>query len=81
MLDCTHECAIHFREPTLGVASVKKEVVNLNEQFAKMNVQEKQTFHNNFDDDEDKSSLNDFHLAEINLIECLLRTNILQRIQ
>lgn len=46
-----------------------------------MNVQEKQTFQNTFDDDEDTSTVNDFHLAEINLIECLQRTNILQRIQ
>lgn len=80
MLDCTHECATRSREPTLGI--VPKRDSDLNEEFAKMNVKEKQTFHNVFDDEsEDNSSLNDFHLAEINLIECLLRTNILQRIQ
>lgn len=81
MLDCTHECATHSREPTLGIVSIKRKDGDLNDEFAKMNVREKQTFHNVFDEDDDKASLNDFHLAEINLIECLLRTNILQRIQ
>lgn len=81
MLDCTHECATHSREPTLGMAQLKNRDGDLNEKFANMNVKEKQTFHNVLDDDEDNASLNDFHLAEINLIECLLRTNILQRIQ
>lgn len=33
------------------------------------------------DDSADRKELNDFHLAEIDLIECLLRTNIIQRIQ
>ncbi|KAG4070611.1 hypothetical protein HA402_013531 [Bradysia odoriphaga] len=82
LLDCTHECATNFREPTLGTGSVKRKDGDLSDQFAKMNVKEKQTFHNVFDDDEeDTSTLNDFHLAEVDLIECLLRTNILQRIQ
>lgn len=79
LLDCTHECAIHSREPTLGIVSSKKRDADLSDEFAKMNV--RQTFHNRFDDDDDPSTLNDFHLAEIDLIECLLRTNILQRIQ
>lgn len=76
-----HECAIHFREPMLGVVSAQKGKGDLSEQFAQMNVREKPTFHNVFDDDEDKTSMNDFHLAETNLIDCLLRTNILQRIR
>lgn len=32
------------------------------------------------DDNEEKESVNDFHLAEVNLVECLMRTNILERI-
>lgn len=61
---------------------VNKKNDDLTDQFAKLNVKENRTtFHNTFDDDDDKSTMNDFHLAEINLIECLLRTNILQRIQ
>lgn len=32
-------------------------------------------------EEESKTSLNDFHLAETDLIECLLRTNIIQRIK
>lgn len=40
-------------------------------------------FHTNIDDDEEQSkeSLNDFHLAEIDLIDCFLRTNVMQRIK
>lgn len=30
--------------------------------------------------DQEKESLNDFHMAEVNLVECLMRTNILDRI-
>lgn len=32
------------------------------------------------DDEQEKESVNDFHLAEVNLIECLMRSNILERI-
>lgn len=32
-------------------------------------------------DDNEYASMNDFHLAETDLIQCLLRTNILQRIR
>lgn len=32
------------------------------------------------DDDLEKESVNDFHLAEVNLVECFMRTNILERI-
>lgn len=32
------------------------------------------------DGEQDKESVNDFHLAEINLVECLMRSNILERI-
>lgn len=39
-------------------------------------------FRSDFEDNENesKTSMSDFQLAETNLIECLLRTNILQRI-
>lgn len=32
-------------------------------------------------DEEDASNLNDFHLAENDLMKCMLRSNILQRIK
>lgn len=32
-------------------------------------------------DDNEYASMNDFHLAETDLIQCLMRTNILQRIR
>lgn len=81
LLDCTHECATQHREPTLGTPIGKQRDGDLSDKFANMDVKEKQTFHNVLDDDEDTSTLNDFHLAEVNLIECLQRTNIFQRIQ
>lgn len=45
----------------------------------------KKLFESNVDDfidenEQDKDSVNDFHLAEVNLVECLLRTNIIERI-
>lgn len=32
------------------------------------------------DSEEDPDKINDFHLAEVNLVECLMRTNIIERI-
>lgn len=32
------------------------------------------------EDEQEKESVNDFHLAEVNLVECLMRSNILERI-
>lgn len=32
------------------------------------------------DTEEDPDKINDFHLAEVNLVECLMRTNIIERI-
>ena len=32
------------------------------------------------DNEQEKESVNDFHLAEVNLVECLMRSNILERI-
>lgn len=31
-------------------------------------------------DEREKESVNDFHMAEVNLVECLMRTNIIERI-
>lgn len=33
------------------------------------------------DDEASRDTLNDFHLAEIDLIDCFLRTNVVQRIK
>ncbi|KAJ6635703.1 RNA polymerase II-associated protein 1 [Pseudolycoriella hygida] len=80
LLDCVYECAARNREPTLAIVSSQKTDTSLTDDFAKMTVSDTQTFHSVLDAEEDTSTLNDFHLAEVNLIECLLRTNILQRI-
>lgn len=78
--DCSFDCL----EPTLEIRSddaTNKKSGDLDEQFKKMNIQSNVMQTNVVDDEDDKlSSMNDFHLAETDLIQCLLRTNILQRI-
>lgn len=71
-------------EPTLEIQSEEaghEKQESFETKFQKMNIQSNvmQTMLN---DDEDNKllSMNDFHLAETDLIQCLLRTNILQRI-
>lgn len=60
---------------------MKKSDENLNEKFAKMDMNKTVIEAKICDDEENRlSSLNDFHLAETDLINCLLRTNIIQRI-
>lgn len=71
-------------EPTLEIQSEEaghKKQENLETKFQKMNIQSN-VMQTNLNDDEDNKlfSMNDFHLAETDLIQCLLRTNILQRI-
>lgn len=78
--DCSFDCI----EPTLEIRNddtPKTKSNNLEEQFNKMNIESNlmQTNVTDDDDDDKLSSMNDFHLAETDLIQCLLRTNILQR--
>lgn len=79
-----YDCSVDCLEPTLEIRSeetTNKKSDDLEEQFEKMNIQSNVMQANVSEDDEDKiSSMNDFHLAETDLIQCLLRTNILQRI-
>lgn len=79
----THDCSFDGVEPTLEIKSDEtsnSNSANLENQFSKMNINSNvmQTFVS--DDDDKLSSMNDFHLAEIDLVKCFLRTNILQRI-
>lgn len=84
LLDIIYDCSFDCIEPTLEIqceeAGYKKQE-NLETKFQKMNIQSN-VVQTNLNDDEDNKllSMNDFHLAETDLIQCLLRTNILQRI-
>lgn len=80
----TIDCSFDGLEPTLEIQSddtsggANKSLEN---QFSKMNINSNMLQMNVVDDDNDNlSSMNDFHLAETDLIQCFLRTNILQRI-
>lgn len=78
----TYDCSFDGIEPTLEIQSdeTMSKGANLENQFAKMNI-DTNVMQTNISDDDDKlSTMNDFHLAETDLIQCFLRTNILQRI-
>lgn len=78
----TIDCSFDGLEPTLEIQSddVTSGQINLENQFSKMNINSNMLQTNINDDEDNLSSMNDFHLAETDLIQCLLRTNILQRI-
>lgn len=83
-MDTTIDCSFDCLEPTLEIRSNEDETsntdANLENQLAKLSI--KSGIQANVNDDENKlSSMNDFHLAETDLIQCFLRTNILQRIK
>lgn len=93
MLDFIYERSIYFCEPSfaqngrIGEKPVSKASLDLSEEFSKINLEKSTTspkFETNLEQDEDgddRETLNDFHLAEIDLIDCVLRTNIIQRIK
>lgn len=84
LLDIIYDCSFDCVEPILEIQSEEtghKKQENLETKFQKMNIQSNVLQTNLNDDEEDTIlSMNDFHLAETDLIQCLLRTNILQRI-
>lgn len=86
LLDTTFDSSLDFIEPTLemrleGEHDESTDAVDLSGQFAKMHLKSNLCEAKVDDDENNLSSLNDFHLAETDLIKCLLRTNILQRIK
>ena len=89
LLDFTYDCSVNCCEPTLAIQSEETSQKTINtEDLGKklssidLNTTNARIFQSTVtDDDESTDNLNDFHLAEINLMECLLRTNILQRIK
>lgn len=80
----TIDCSFDGLEPTLEIQSDDMSVVSqknsLENQFSNMNINSNMLQTNISDDEDSLSSMNDFHLAETDLIQCFLRTNILQRI-
>lgn len=75
-----------FREPALAVNQMEGGDADddyLSSRFSKMKMgnTHKAPLKMDVDDDESTESLNDFHLAEIDLVECFQRTNILQRMK
>lgn len=92
MLDFMRDCSSNFHEPVLGVdakpESDSKSDANegdLEAKFAKIELENRATkFGTSVDEDGEatsRDSLNDFHLAEIDLIDCFRRTNVVQRIK
>lgn len=88
LLDTTFDCSLDFVEPTLEVkhdddSDKPIEPADLSEQMAQMNLKTNvcEANVNESASESSLSSLNDFHLAETDLIKCLLRTNILQRVR
>lgn len=78
----TFDCSFDGLEPTLEIKSdeTSSKATNLENQFSSMNL-DPNVMQTNIEDDDDKvSSMTDFHLAETDLIQCVLRTDILQRI-
>lgn len=81
----TFDCSFDCLEPTLELqtdcAESDNNNVDLANRLATLDIKATgiQAIVN--DDDSKLSSMNDFHLAETDLIKCLLRTNILQRIR
>lgn len=72
LLDFMYECSPNCMEPILGFQK---------ESNAKKADPKSYAYNVNVaDDEEDIAQLNDFHLAETDLIQCILRSNIIQRI-
>lgn len=97
LLDFTRDCSVDFREPIHVVSISSTTSTNatddVEKKFAQLHLDKqnrpKPMMQTNVRDDDigdndnssNRDSLNDFHLAEIDLVECLLRTNIVKRIK
>lgn len=80
LLDCTFDTRLGREEPVFQDA---KKRMQLEYSFKKMSVSN--AYKTPVQDEEEMlnedANLNDFHLAETDLLKCLLRTNIVERIQ
>lgn len=86
LLDLTFDSSTDLIEPTLEIGSKDTNYVsveNLNKKFTQMNLSNKilQTdIDTHIHEENELASMHDFYWAETNLIKCLLRTDMLQRI-
>lgn len=89
LLDVTYETQNGYIQPLLNneeVEEIEEEEDKLENTFKNMNLDDGKMFSCNAEGDladvegNDKNNLSDFHLAETNLVDCLLRTNIIERI-
>lgn len=88
ILDLIFESNFGFLQPLIGSECIQdKNIIEDELDLKKMNLNEhtESLFESKIDDilsvdDREKESMTDFHLAEINLVECLERTNIIERI-
>lgn len=91
LLDFTRDCSPQFLEPTLSVATTKPlatdsdadDEEDLERQFSKIELDKRSKFATSVEPEDEESSdaLQDFHLAEKDLVACLVRTNVVQRIK
>lgn len=83
MLDILFETKNGFIQPLMDNSMVNEKVSDLedfNDITAKVKLFESSADDFIDADEREKESVNDFHLAEVNLVECLMRTNIIERI-
>lgn len=84
LLDATYDCSIDCIEPTLEIKEIESttdKAEKLEDKFADLSIKTNVMKTDVSNDDNEYASMNDFHLAETDLIRCLMRTNILQRIR
>lgn len=79
LLDCIFDTRLGRHEPVFQDAKTRMQLEysfkNMSVNAYKTPVQDEEAMLN------DDANLNDFHLAETDLVKCLLRTNIIERIQ
>lgn len=86
ILDILYETKTGFIQPLMDNSRVNENPGDLNEVSSEELLPKKNLFESNVEDfldtdvEREKESLNDFHMAEVNLVECLMRTNIIERI-
>lgn len=82
--DLTFDCVNNLVQPTFAISdnSISHNDNDLAAQFIEMNLHKKAFEAKINQEEEDRfASMNDFYLGESDLIKCLLRTDILQRIK
>lgn len=76
LLDCLFDTQLGRGQPVFQDAKKQMELVNSFKKLTVTNV-----YQTTVDETDNEADMNDFALAETDLIKCLLRTNIIERIQ